>query len=190
MRKVGDIKILFSDVDMRIKKGRKILFSRDSRCLQDLIGLIQLQKHKTLIMWSLDCAKTILEQFEAKYPNEQRPRICLEFCSKWAMGKIKMPVARQVILAVHELAKEIETKDREYSYLCRAIGHAGATVHTKKHALGLPIYELTALVLKYGKENFYEPIVQRIDNYYQRLLYWQKNIDNFDLEWANFLLRD
>jgi hypothetical protein len=31
---------MFSDVEIKIKKRNKILFSRDSRCLQELIKLI------------------------------------------------------------------------------------------------------------------------------------------------------
>ena len=179
---------MFSDVDIKLKKKNKLLFSRDSKCLQELIKLIQLQKHRTLVMWALDCAKLPLKQFESKYPQEHRPRICLELCTDWARGKIKMPIAKQAILASHFVAKEIG--DSEYGALCHAIGHAGATVHVETHALGLPIYELTSIVLKYGEDNFQEPVSKKIDYYYNRLLYWQTNIDKFDLQWANFLLDD
>ncbi|HRC80825.1 MAG TPA: hypothetical protein PLF27_05530 [Sedimentibacter sp.] len=75
---------MYSDVEIKLKKGNKILFSRDSRCLQELIDLIQVQSHRALIMWALDCAKRPLEQFEAKYPHERRPRICLDLAEEWA----------------------------------------------------------------------------------------------------------
>jgi len=179
---------MFSDVEIKYKKRNKILFSRDSKCLQDLIGLIQLQKHQTLVMWALDCAKLPLEQFERKYPDERRPRMCLELCESWARGKIKMPIAKRAILDSHAVAKEID--DNEYGALCHAIGHAGATVHVETHAIGLPIYELTALVLKYGIDNFQKPVSEKIAYYYDRLLYYQENIDKQKLEWAAFLLDD
>lgn len=179
---------MFSDVENKLKKGNKVLFSRDSRCLQDLIKLIQLQNHRTLVMWALDCAKMPLEQFEAKYPDERRPRICLEICEDWARGKIKMPIARRAILDSHAVAKEID--DREYGALCQAIGHAGATVHVETHALGLPFYELTAIVLKYGKDGFQKPVSEKIRYYISRLLYWQENTDKLRLDWAAFLLDD
>jgi hypothetical protein len=177
---------MFSDVEQKLKKKNKLLFSRDSLCLQELIKLIQLQTHRTLVMWALDCAKMPLKQFEAKYPNERRPRTCLELCEDWARGKIKMPKAKQAILGSHAVAKEID--DREHGALCQAIGHAGATVHVETHALGLPIYELTAIVRKYGAENFTEPVSEKIDYYYTRLQYWQESTDEIELEWANFLL--
>lgn len=179
---------MFLDVEIKLKKRNKILFSRDSQSLQELINLIQLQNHRSLVMWALDCAKLPLEQFEAKYPDERRPRTCLELCEAWARGKIKMPIAKQAILDSHAVAKKID--DSEYGALCHAIGHAGATVHVETHALGLPIYELTAIVLKYGKDNFPEPVSEKINFYYNRLLYWQENTDQLGLHWANFLLND
>ena len=179
---------MFSDVEFKLKKRNKILFSRDSQCLQALINLIQLQKHRVLVMWAFDCAKLTLEQFEAKYPDEPRPRTCLELCEAWARGKIKMPIAKHAILDSHAVAKEIA--DQEYGALCHAIGHAGATVHVETHAVGLPIYELTAVVLKYGKEKFQKPVEAKINYYYNKLFYWQDNTDSLGLDWADFLLDD
>ena len=140
------------------------------------------------VMWALDCAKRPLGQFEAKYPDESRPRTCLELCGVWVRGKIKMPIAKQAILDSHAVARKID--DSEYGALCHAIGHAGATVHVETHALGLPIYELTAIVLKYGKDNFPKPVSEKMNYYYNRLLYWQENTDKLGLDWADFLLDD
>ncbi|NMA01041.1 MAG: hypothetical protein GX923_00575 [Clostridia bacterium] len=179
---------MFSDVEIKLKKKNKILFSRESKCLQELIKLIQLQKHRILVMWALDCAKIPLKQFEEKYPDEHRPRGCLELCEAWARGKIKMPVAKRAILDAHAVAKEIN--DLEYASLCHAIGHAGATVHVETHALGLPFYELTAIVLKCGKDSFRKPVSNKINYYYNRLLYWQENTERLELDWISFLLDD
>lgn len=139
-------------------------------------------------MWALDCSKVPLEQFEAKYYDEHRPRICLELCEDWARGNIKMPVAKRAILDSHAVVKEIN--DSEYGALCHAIGHGGATVHVETHALGLPFYELTAIVIKFEKENYSKPLSEKINYYYDCLLYWQDNTDKLKLEWADFLLDD
>lgn len=179
---------MFSDVEAKWMKKNKLLFSHDSQCLQELKNLIQLQNHRTLVMWALDCAKLPLEQFEKKYPDERRPRICLELCEDWARGQIKMPIAKKAILDSHAVAKEIG--DREHGALCQAIGHAGATVHVETHALGLPIYELTAIVNKYGQDDFPAPVSEKINYYYNRLLYWQENTDKLEQNWAKFLLDD
>lgn len=179
---------MFSDVEIKLKKRNRVLFSRESKCLQDLIKLIQLQNHRTLVMWALDCAKVPLKQFEEKYPDERRPGICLELCGNWARGRIKMPIAKGAILDSHAVAKEIN--DSEYGALCHAIGHAGATVHVETHALGLAFYELTAIVLKYGKDNFQKPVSEKISYYLSRLSYWQENTDKLGFDWAGFLLDD
>ncbi|WP_218143883.1 putative immunity protein [Bhargavaea ginsengi] len=175
-------------MELKIKKKNQLLFSRDSLCLQDLIGLIQIQHLRTLVMWALDCAEVTLSRFEEKYPDETRPGICLVRCEEWARGKIKMPEARQAILGAHAAAKEID--DQVYSALCRAIGHAGATVHVESHAMGLPIYELTAIVRKHGPDHFAEPVKEKIRFYEQRLHYWQETTDTLELDWAQFLLDD
>ncbi len=179
---------MFADVEIKLKKRNKVLFSRDSQCLQELIHLIQLQNHRVMVMWALDCAQLTLQQFEARYPDEPRPRTCLELSEAWARGQIKMPAAKRAILDAHAVAKTIN--HQEYGALCHAIGHAGATVHTETHALGLPFYELTALVLKYGKDDFPQPVSEKIQYYCDNLLYWQENTDQLGLEWAGFLLDD
>ena len=103
-------------------------------------------------------------------------------------GEIKMPTAKRAILDSHAVAKIID--NNEYGALCHAIGHAGATVHVETHALRLPIYELTALVLKYGINNFQKPVGEKITYYINQLLYWQKNTDKLGMNWADFLLDD
>lgn len=179
---------MFTDVDNRLRKKNKILFSRDSQCLQELITLIEMQKHRTLVMWALDCANTTLELFESKYPDEHRPRMALELCEEWSKGLIKMPAAKRAILDAHAVAKEIS--DEEFGALAHAIGHAGATVHVETHALGLVMYELTAIVLNYGKDEYRKPVCEKISYYSDRLVYWQKHADELRIEWADFLLDD
>lgn len=172
----------------KYKKGNKILFTKGSECLQDLIKLIEVQGHRTLLMWALDCAKEPLSKFEEKYPNDSRPRKALELSEEWARGNIKMPQAKKAILTAHAVAKEIN--DKESIALVHAIGHAGATVHVQTHALGLVFYELTAIVHKYGLENFDIEVNEKIKFYTERLIYWQKNIDESDVTWTKFLLDD
>lgn len=60
----------------------------------------------------------------------------------------------------------------------------------ENHALGLVFYELTAIVLRFGKDEYYKPVNDKINAYRERLIYWQENIDKLDLEWASFLMDD
>ena len=50
--------------------------------------------------------------------------------------------------------------------------------------------ELMALVLKHEKDNFQNPVSEKISYYKNRLLYWQDNTDKLGLDWAEFLLDD
>ena len=175
-------------IEAKYKKGNQILFTRDSECLQALIRLIELQKHRTLVMWALDCAQVPLRLFEAKFPNEARPRIALDLCETWARGIIKMPEAKRAILDSHAVAEEID--DKECIAIAHAIGHAGATVHVETHALGLVFYELSSIVHRVGLEKCDSLIYEKIDYYYDRLLYWQEHTDLLEVTWAKFLLDD
>lgn len=179
---------MFSDVELKLKKRNRILFSRDSACLQELIRLIEQQHHRTLVLWALDCARSTLEEFEARYPDEHRPRTCLERCESWAAGKIRMPEAKRAILDAHAVAKEMD--DAQYGSLCHAIGHAGATVHVETHAIGLPLYELTAIVMRHGAGNFQGPVLDKIGFYIQRLSYWAEHAGRIERDWAEFLRDD
>lgn len=178
--------VMFSDVEIRWKRGNRLLFSHNSPCLQGLIELMRKQNHRVLVMWALDCVKETLARFEARYPDETRPRRCLELCASWSRDEVKMPLAKRAILDAHRVAKEISNP--QYGAICHAIGHAGATVHVASHAIGLPIYELTAIVLEYALNDFSDPVRQKIDFYIQKLKYWQAHTDHEDLKWAKFLL--
>lgn len=176
---------MFEDVDARLKKGNRILFSRESPCLQPLAALMQRQPRRVLVLWALDCARQDLERFEEIHPQETRPRACLDTSKAWARGRVKMPAARRAILDAHAAAKDFT--DPEAAALCHAIGHAGATVHTGGHAIGLSIYALTALVRRHGSQAYREPVSRRIAHYEERLRYWEAHADKLPPEWADFL---
>lgn len=168
---------------------RKILFSRESECIQPIQKLIEKQKHRTLVMWVFDCAPRILEIFEKEFPEDKRPKNALESAKKWAKGEIKMPVARKDIIAAHEAARAAENYPWAQA-AARGVAHAAATVHTETHALGLVFYGLTAFVYAEGMENFDAIVDRECKIFYDKLLYWQENIDKVERSWAPFLLRD
>lgn len=167
---------------------KKILFSRESECLQPLRSLIELQKHKTLALWAVDCAEPVLALFEARVIGDSRPREAIEAARSWMRGEIKMPAAKRAIHAAHNAATQAERNPAACA-AARAIGHAAATVHVETHALGLPFYGLTALVYA-DPAHAEQTVVEECARYYDRLLYWEANIDKLDLPWAPFLLKD
>lgn len=176
------------DVKIKLLKKNQLLFSRKSKCLQDLLELIRKQNHRTLVMWAFICVKEPLRILKEKYPNDNRPEEAIKLCKKWAKGKVKMPIAKKALLQVHAKAKEI--KNPVDIALCHAIGHACATIHVETHAIGLPIYELSGIVKQYGIDNCKNVIEDKIKYYIETLNYCEKNIDNSNNNWADFLLDD
>lgn len=184
----GWVNDMFADVEDKIRKGNQILFSRNSACLQELLRLMEAQSHRTLVLWALDCAAVPLAKLAEHCPAEDRPRMAIDASRAWARGEIKMPAAKRAILGAHAAAKEM--KALADAALCHAVGHAGATVHVETHAIGLPMYELTAIVNECGFRDYQGAAAEKIEFYRQHLCYWQENTDNAGLPWADFLLDD
>lgn len=176
---------LFADVRRRYAKKNLLLFSHNSACLQELQDDMRRQNHRTLVLWAFDCAQDALNQLEARYPDDHRPREAVTLCRQWAQGAVKMPQARRAILALHAMAKEMDNAID--ASLCHALGHACATVHTGRHAIGLPIYELTALVRALGIDNSQQALPEKVAYYRQRLAYWQEEVKRYPGPWAGFL---
>ncbi len=175
------------EVRIRLKKRNQVLFAKDTEFLQDLTMLFRGQSHRTMVLWALDVAAESVAKLEEKYPDESRPREALEAARAWAEGKIKMRLAQRKILDCHALAKEIDSK--EDIALCHAIGQACAVVHTARHAIGYPMYELSAIVYRLGMENCAEAVEQRKQEYINKLLYWNEHVDDHEDKWADFMLK-
>lgn len=175
------------DVRARLKRKNQILFAKDSEYLQDLMLLFQDQNHRVMVLWAFDFADETVRKLGEKYPNEKRPKEALEAARDWAFGRIKMRPAQQKILACHAFAKEIVCK--EDIAMCHAVGQACAVVHTVGHAMGYPMYDLTAIIYKYGIENCSEAVEARKQEYIDRLLYWNEHFSDYKGEWAEFMLK-
>ena len=174
-------------VRTRLKKRNQILFAKDTEFLQDLTMLLREQSHKTMVLWALDLAAESVAKLEEKYPDETRPKEALEAARAWAAGMIKMRLAQRKILDCHAFAKEIDSK--EDIALCHAIGQACAVVHTAGHAIGYPMYELSAIVYRLGIESCAEAVEQRRREYINKLFYWNEHIDDYEGEWVDFMLK-
>lgn len=169
----------------RIKRRNQILFSKTSSCLSELNLLLPQQNHRALVLWALSLAEETVALLERRYPEDGRPRMALEAARLWAAGETKMRQAQRRILDCHAVAREISS--REDIALCHAVGQACAVVHTEGHALGYPIYELTAIVLREGLENAGEPVEDRCRVYVERLLWAEGEERRFPGPWAAFL---
>lgn len=164
---------------------RKILFSRDSDCIQPLRLLVEAQTHKALVLWALDCTPRFLEIFEKYCPDDRRPRDLIAIARLWAKGEVKMPVAKKAIHKAHNAATDADAFPAAQA-AARAIGHGAATIHVETHALGTVFYGLTALVYNEKPEDFDGFVEKECAWFLERLKYWEGNYDKIDTTWAPF----
>lgn len=155
------------DVRRRLSRHNQILFSRESPCLQELLGEIRQHRHRTLVLWTFRCVQRPLAILRMHRPEEERPQQAVALCRRWAAGEVKMPIAKKALLQAHQAAKELTSP--EDIALCHAVGQACATVHVETHAIGLPVYELTAIVRRFGPEACEKPVEERIAAYLSAL---------------------
>lgn len=169
----------------RLKKKNQILFTKSSEYLQDLIVLFQEQNHRVLVLWAFDFAQQSVNALRKKYPQEHRPSEALDAARDWAAGQIKMRIAQRKILDCHAFAKEIDCK--EDIAMCHAIGQACATVHTAGHAIGYPLYDLSAIIYNLGLDSCQTTVEKRKQEYISRLFYWKEHIKDYHGTWADFI---
>lgn len=70
---------------------------------------------------------------------------------------------------------------------CHAVGQACGVVHTAGHALGYPMYELSAIVLEQGPEDCRNSVQARALQYTEKLLFHREQEPNLSAGWADFL---
>ncbi len=104
--------------------------------------------HRSLVLWACDCAEHVLVHFEAKYPEDDRPRKALEAGRAWARGELKMTEARTAAFAAHAAARD--AGDSAARAAARAAGHAAATAHVAGHARHAATYAVTAVTAAAG----------------------------------------
>ena len=174
-----------AEVQAKAKRRNQILFAAESPLLVELQRLIAGANRRALILWALELAEETVLELESGYPDDHRSREAVEAARAWAAGEIKMPLAKRAILDCHAMAKELT--DPADIARCHAVGQACSTVHTEGHALGYPIYELTALARELGVEDCREVVEARVRAYEQRLELWMDREKTDQQDWAVFL---
>lgn len=173
----------FDDALARLERGDAILFRKDSPCLAQLAGRLLSADRRTVVLWGLECAGRVEDRLGVMFPEDGRPAEAVRTCTLWSEGAVRMPEARRAILAVHGMARDVG--DPIAAALCHAVGQGCSCVHTPGHAMGLPVYELTAILLE-GGDGWEARAEDAIDGYL-------KVLDGCDIrvseprEWAGFL---
>lgn len=174
-----------AEVRAKAKRHNQILFSKESLLLDNLRHLIGQANRRVLILWALELAGETVLKLTERYPEDLHPREAITASRAWAAGEIKMPLAKRAILNCHTMAKEL-TAPADIAR-CHAVGQACSVVHTVGHALGYPMYELTAIVLEQGLDNCRDTVEQCVMYYEQRLRYWMEFEKTCQQNWAGFL---
>lgn len=171
----------------RYRKGNSILFTPRSGCLRELAMRLDKAERVATTEWALALGEGAAEYLCERYPGDSRPRTAATMARLWASGEIKMPKAKRSILALHAMAKALS--DRADAACAHAAGQAFSTIHSPRHAMGFPIYELTAIALKAGVGNSSELIEKRVCEYIALLDECSRQ--KYDKsEWADFIMRD
>lgn len=123
-----------------MKKYRKMLSNWQAAPIEGLMRLIETQSKETLVNWAVDYAEHyFLPIYEKPYPQDDRPRLALEYARKWLKKEVKLPEAKKAILACHQAANEaLENPSAQAA--ARAIGQAASSIHSAMHSLGLALY--------------------------------------------------
>lgn len=171
----------------KLKRGNVVLFAKNSPLFGELSPIIDRESHKVMVLWAFDFASQAVETLRRRYPEETRPQVALDTTRAWAAGEVKMPVAKRAILACHAFAKELDSPIDVA--LCHAVGQACGVVHANGHALGFPVYDLTAIVLGSGVDNCREPVERRVSEYIERITYWREHQADYKGPWAQFMTR-
>jgi len=174
-----------AEVRAKAKRHNQILFSKESFLLNNLRHLIEQANRRALTLWALELAEETVLQLTEKYPEDLRPGEAIAASRAWSAGEIKMPIAKRAILNCHAMAKELT--DPADIARCHAVGQACSMIHTVGHALGYPMYELTAIVLEQGLDNYRDAVEHRVMYYEQRLRYWMEFEKTCQQNWAGFL---
>lgn len=126
-------------------KPRKMLGAADSPYIVSLMRLIETQSKATIANWCIGYTEQhILPIYEKHCPEDKRPQNALIAAKDWLDGKIKLPVAKALILDCHAAAREAEENSTAQA-AARAVGQASAVIHVPTHSLGMCFYGAAAI---------------------------------------------
>ena len=146
----------------RLNRRNAVLFRAQDPLLRPLAEALGQASRLAVARWALEAVKEPAARLEA-LTGSDIPGRTLAAARCWAAGEITMPAAKREILLCHHLAAEMQ--DPEAVALCHAVGQACSVIHTPRHGMGLPVYELTALVRRYGLPEGAEAVEERVEAY-------------------------
>jgi hypothetical protein len=105
---------------------------------------IESQSKNTIATWALDYAEAnMLTIYEKAYSQDNRLRHAIAACD-WLDGKIKLPIAKPIILECHAAAREAEGIAAAQA-AARAVAQCASSIHSAAHSLSLAFYGTAAI---------------------------------------------
>jgi hypothetical protein len=106
-------------------------------------GSLTDEHHRLLAMWAAECAKHVLPLFEARCPDDARPREAVDAARTWAAGGAAMMATRAMGGHAMGAARNLRGAPRFAAY---AAGQAAVVAHVAEHDLGAAAYAIKAAV--------------------------------------------
>jgi hypothetical protein len=104
-------------------------------------GTLQDADHRLLAEWAANCAQHVLHFFEAKKPDDDRPRRAIELARAWTRGEIAMRQAHKAAFVANAAARGLSGAAKQAAL---AAGQAVAVAHVAAHELGAAAYAIKA----------------------------------------------
>ena len=113
---------------------------------------------RVVALWAADCTERVLPLFEARAPDDARPRTAIEAIRAFGCDGKRSAKLRSLAWAAHAAARE--SSDPVAAAVARAAGYAAATAyvhplathHQTRHVLGPAIYAARAHELASGED--------------------------------------
>lgn len=174
----------YDDVIDSAYRKNEVWMRKTNPLMLELSKVLSDKSRKVVALWGLGLAEEIRNKLSHEVYSDTRTKDVIELATDWAFGRCKMKQAKDAILKCHAICKEgISDIDSLY---CHAIAQGCSTVHTPKHALGLPMYELTAIGKIYGVGNCENAILERYSHYVKKIEFCETQVDKY-AGWAQFM---
>lgn len=144
--------IALNQIKANLKKKRQVLIDKDNPLLYPLIEQLSSCNRATIALWGLYYVDIVINDLKLIDDiHYQEIKYLIDQTENWFYGYIKMSEAKKYILSIHGFAKK--SNDAIAIAYYHAIGQALACIHTPKHALGIPLYDLTAQIRAHNDVN-------------------------------------
>ena len=161
---------------------------KDVAMSEAMSELVRQSDHRVLALWAADCAERVLPLFEARFPDDDRPRRAIDDIREFARtGRFSMAAVRSSSLSAHAAARQAD-EGSAARFAARAAGQAVATAHVPTHAPGAALYAAKAVWVSDPQNGELKAAKER-EWQHQRLVELTRTVEPSDPEGKGRLFR-